>query len=198
MSTAPAQVQRRVAEPRPVAPRKPDLTVVPPPRLRAPKAPFVVLVLALLGGGLVALLLLNTALAQGAFTLHDLQRRGVTLTETQQALERQLADEQQPGALARRAKALGMVPGGVPAFVRLPGGKILGRPHTAVPVPPPATAPASSLPTATRTTAAATPATKAHKPATKAHKSRAGTPAAGTGAAGTARRSHAQPTRGTP
>jgi hypothetical protein len=118
---------------------------VPPAPATHPKAPFVVLVLALLGGGLIGLLLLNTTLAQGAFTLRDLQRTGVLLSERQQALAQQLADEQEPAALARRARALGMVSGGAPAFVRLPDGKVLGTPRAAGTTPKPSAA-AATLP----------------------------------------------------
>jgi hypothetical protein len=131
------------------------LRAVPPARSTHPKAPFVVLVLALLGGGLVGLLLLNTTLAQGAFTLRDLQRSGVLLSERQQALAQQLADEQEPAALARRARALGMVSGGAPAFVRLPDGKVLGTPRAAGTTPKPSAA-AATLPPLPPTTAAST------------------------------------------
>ncbi|MDX6209741.1 MAG: hypothetical protein QOE24_2132, partial [Frankiales bacterium] len=93
------------------------LRVVQPPRSRAARAPFVTLVLTLLGGGLVSLLLINTALSQGAFAEQRLQRTNLTLTEQRQELAKSLADADQPEALASRAAALGMVPGGAPAFL---------------------------------------------------------------------------------
>lgn len=116
-----------------------DLRVVPPrARSRAARAPFVVLVLTLLGGGLVALLLINTALSQGAFAVQSLQKANASLVEQQQQLSRSLADADQPQALAHRAVALGMVPGGAPAFLHLPDGKVLGVAKVAVsPTPPP-------------------------------------------------------------
>jgi hypothetical protein len=113
------------------------LRVVPPARSRAAKAPFIALVLGLLGGGLVTLLLINTALSQGAFAVQQLQKTNINLTEQQQQLNKDLADADQPQALASKAVALGMVPGGAPAFLRLPDGKVLGSPKVAVPLPKP-------------------------------------------------------------
>ena len=140
------------------------LRVVPPARSRAARAPFIALVLALLGGGLVTLLLINTALSQGAFAVQKLQRTNIALTEAQQQLNKDLADADQPQALASKAVALGMVPGGAPAFLRLPDGKVLGAPKVAVPLPVPApttTAAASVAPSASpgATTTPAAPGT---------------------------------------
>ena len=50
------------------------------------RAPFVVLIAALVVGGLVALLLLNTALTQGAFERKAVARDLRHLVETQQGL----------------------------------------------------------------------------------------------------------------
>lgn len=118
----------------PAAARPPDR-----PRLRlvaghgvvARRMPFVVLVIALLGVGLVVLLLLNTVAAQQAFSIHRLQQREGGLTDREQQLARSVADLEAPGALAGRARALGMVPAPGPAFLRLPDGKILGVPQPA-------------------------------------------------------------------
>ena len=128
------------------------LRVVPPARSRAAKAPFIALVLGLLGGGLVTLLLINTALSQGAFAVQKLQKTNIALTEQQQQLNKDLADADQPQALASKAVALGMVPGGAPAFFRLPDGKVLGAPKVAVPLPVP-------VPTVTVTPSVAPPVT---------------------------------------
>jgi hypothetical protein len=133
------------------------LRVVPPARSRAARAPFITLVLGLLGGGLVSLLLINTALSQGAFAVQKLQKANIALTEQQQQLSRSLADADQPGALASKALALGMVPGGAPAFLRLPDGKVLGSPKVAVPLPKPTP---SATPSVTPSvTPSATPST---------------------------------------
>lgn len=159
-----------VPRPSPRPPRR-SLAAAPEPRGRAPRARFVVLVLALLGGGLVGLLLLNTALAQGAFTVNDLQRQNVLLTEHQQAVQRTLEQVQQPGNLAARARALGMVPGGTPAFLQVPGGKVLGVPHVAT------TAPAAAAPAPVPAPTAAPGAKANPKPSTAAKPSASAKPA---------------------
>lgn len=104
--------------------------------------PFALVVLALIGGGLVGLLLLNTVLAQDAFVLNALQTRTATLTDREQELARTVAADEAPAALARRAAELGMVPGGDPLYLRLPDGRVLGKPKAAVGVTPPVSTPA--------------------------------------------------------
>jgi hypothetical protein len=92
------------------AARRPGLRVVPGGRTRPPRAPFVVLVLLVLGAGLVGLLLLNTGLQQGSFELRDLQREARQLRDQQAALAQEVARRSTPDELAERAAALGMVP----------------------------------------------------------------------------------------
>ncbi|QES05659.1 hypothetical protein DEJ44_08525 [Streptomyces venezuelae] len=96
----------------------------------AARTPFVLLVVVLLGGGLISLLLLNSALNQGSFQLGELKDRTTELTDEEQALQRDVDDYAAPDALERRARELGMVPGGSPAFLG-PDGKVLGRPSRA-------------------------------------------------------------------
>jgi hypothetical protein len=74
----------------------------------APQAPFAVLVVGLLGGALVGLLLLNTALAQQAFTRSELQRENQRLDERKQALQQDIAREDTPQVLHAKARRLGM------------------------------------------------------------------------------------------
>ena len=81
---------------------------------------------------LVALLLLNTALNQGTFELTRLQQQTTRLTDEQQGLQQQIAAWSAPDDLAARARQLGMVPGGVPAFLK-DDGSVLGSPS---PLPP--------------------------------------------------------------
>ncbi|MEU6167737.1 FtsB family cell division protein [Streptomyces tanashiensis] len=102
----------------------------------AARTPFVLLVFVLLGGGLITLLLLNSALNQGSFQLNELKDRTTELTDEEQALQRDVDDYAAPDALERRARELGMVPGGSPAFLG-PDGKVLGEPSVAVAPPPP-------------------------------------------------------------
>jgi hypothetical protein len=103
--------------------------------------------MALLTVALVALLMLNTALSQGSFTVQKLQRQTTELTNEQQGLQQQIDGWSAPDALAARARQLGMVPAGNPAFLT-DNGKVLGDPShlPAAPSPqptPPASAPAS-------------------------------------------------------
>jgi hypothetical protein len=108
---------------------RPRLSVVPPLRGPAPRAPFVLLVGGLLCFGLVALLFLHTAIAEDSFRLHDLTARSTVLADREQALDQEIADVAAPARLAARATALGMVPSENPAFIRLSDGRILGHPQ---------------------------------------------------------------------
>ncbi|WP_330457265.1 septum formation initiator family protein [Streptomyces sp. NBC_00820] len=153
--------------------------LLPAGRARAARTPFVLLVVLLLGGGLIGLLVLNSALSEGSFRLDDLQKRTKSLTDEEQALQRDIDAYSSPDALQRRARELGMVPGGDPAFLG-PGGTVKGVPSAAPetaaltgPVAPealtpgPATASAASTripataPVAAPTTAPARPAVPA-------------------------------------
>ncbi|MFF5917037.1 septum formation initiator family protein [Streptomyces flavochromogenes] len=112
----------------------------------AARTPFVLLVVVLLGGGLISLLLLNSALNQGSFKLNELKDRTTELTDEEQALQRDVDDYAAPDALERRARELGMVPGGSPAFLG-PDGKVLGEPSEAAapkPTPTPSRRPTPS------------------------------------------------------
>jgi hypothetical protein len=131
----------------------------------------VLLVVLLLGGGLIGLLVLNSALSEGSFQLDDLQRDTKSLTDEEQALQRDVDAYSAPDALQRRARELGMVPGGDPAFLN-PDGSVRGVPSAAAeqssvsaPVvrPPDVLLPAPS-PTPTESQAPAGPPTPAETP----------------------------------
>jgi hypothetical protein len=92
-----------------------------------------VLVLVILTLGLGLLLVLNTLLAQGSFTLHSLDAKVAGLTDREQALQQRAAELAAPQRLARRAAEIGMVPSANPAFLRVQDGKILGEPMPAGP-----------------------------------------------------------------
>ncbi|MEU4203185.1 septum formation initiator family protein [Streptomyces sp. NPDC045470] len=96
----------------------------------AARTPFVLLVVVLLGSGLITLLLLNSALNQGSFELSKLEKRTNELTDEQQALQQEVDAYSAPGALDERARELGMVPGGSPAFLE-PDGTVRGKPSAA-------------------------------------------------------------------
>jgi hypothetical protein len=84
----------------------------------APQAPFAVLVVGLLGGALVGLLLLNTALAQQSFTRSELQRENQRLDERRQGLREDIARESDPKVLHAKARSLGMRDSVRPASAR--------------------------------------------------------------------------------
>jgi len=73
-----------------------------------PRLPFVLLVLALLGGSLVCLLVINTTLGAASFRISQLQKKSASLSTQEQNLRQQVAAEQAPAAIAHRAYALGM------------------------------------------------------------------------------------------
>ncbi|MFD5942385.1 FtsB family cell division protein [Streptomyces griseus] len=125
----------------------------------AARTPFVLLVVLLLGGGLITLLLLNSALNEGSFRLSELKRETTELTDEQQALQRDVDSRSQPDALERRARELGMVPGGSPAFLN-PDGTVRGNPTeaTAPPSPSPSPTPSTGAPAEAGAPAAGTPA----------------------------------------
>lgn len=143
---------RRAARPDVVRPT--GLRLVPRVRIAPSQGAFVLLVSVLLGIGLLGLLALNTVLAQGSFVSHDLSSQLDDLRDREQALQQQVAALESPEQLAKRARALGMVPGVNPVFLRTSDAKILG-------VPTPARKPAPKASTTARTKASAAPSAKA-------------------------------------
>jgi len=146
-TAAAARPDSRLAGARtPTEVRPRGLRLVPPVRRPAPKAPFVVLLGALLTTGLAGLLYLHTALAEDSFRLHDLATRSAVLADQEQALEQEVAEAASPSRLAERAEAMGMVRSENPAFIRLSDGAVLGKPKPGVAPPPPPAPTASASP----------------------------------------------------
>lgn len=127
-------------------------------RTPASRTPFVLLMVLLLGGGLLGLLLLNTALNQGSFDKSRLKRQNAELSDEEQALRQQLEAVSAPGELARKAEDLGMVPGTNPAFIDPGTGQVYGSAKPASPKPTPTPAASPPVPNAAGTPAPA-PAT---------------------------------------
>ena len=73
-----------------------------------PRIPFVLLVLALLGGGLVCLLVVNTTLGASSFRISQLQSDNANLSLQEQTLLGQVAKERSPQGIEERAYQLGM------------------------------------------------------------------------------------------
>lgn len=140
--------------------------------------PFIVVVSLLLVVGLIGLLVLNTTLAQGSFTLNDLQKRSALLADEQQQLTQIVAVAQSPQQLAAQANKLGMVPEPNPVFITT-NGKVLGvatparkkvvKPKAAAASPTAATAApaATTAPTVAATSPATNQPTSTPSPGTR-------------------------------
>jgi hypothetical protein len=184
MSTVFGTAKARVAsatQPAPASRSEPKLRVVYGAPFRPPRMPFVLFVVAVLGAGLVGLLLLNTELQRGTFQVTALNQQADQLRDQQEQLERQVRTLESPQNLADRALRMGMVPNPNPVFLRLSDGKVLGVPEegkagtgTAMfgPGTPtgtkPSTPPATTKPPATKPPGTKPPVTKpsATKPPT--------------------------------
>ena len=150
----------------------PRLRVVTGAPLQRGGAALVVICAILLAIGLIGLLLLNTALAQGSFTLHDLRTTSDQLTDAKGALNQSLDASKSPANLAKRAFSMGMVPAQSAAFLRLSDGKVIGvaqqasaRPGLGSGTTPPAPAPAAAQRTRVASHPGAGPAKTALVPA---------------------------------
>src|SRR4051812_19031455 len=120
---------------------------VRPQRGAAPtgRAKFVLLIMSLLVGGLVATLWLSTAASADSYRLQDARATLTTLTQQDESLHREVAQLASAPELARRAEQLGMVRVKDPArLVVAPDGgvTVVGKPQAA-PAPPPPAAPAA-------------------------------------------------------
>jgi hypothetical protein len=133
MSSLVSQARARAPRLAEAAVEKARLTLVPAGRSPAPRAPFAVLVFAILGAGVVGLLMFNTHMQQASFYATRLQARADDLTARQQKLDMELERLRAPQRLAEAGKRLGMVAPDVPAFVKLADGTVVGTPTPATP-----------------------------------------------------------------
>lgn len=74
----------------------------------APRTPFVLLILGLLGGGLVCLLVINTTLGASSFKITELQQANANLAQQEQTLQREVSTAEAPAQIEQRAYYLGM------------------------------------------------------------------------------------------
>jgi len=95
------------------------MTTNPKHAPRAPRTPFVLLVLGLVVGGMCLLLALNTASAANEVSRHDLAARDESAAAQLVELENQVQASAAPANLAAAAAALGMVPAGTPGFLEI-------------------------------------------------------------------------------
>jgi hypothetical protein len=98
---------------------------------RASRGVFALVVTGLLGVGMILILVINTSLAQGAFTISELQAQQSTLLQQEQTLAEAVAAAAAPENLEQQARALGMVPSENPVFLDVTTGTVLGEPKAA-------------------------------------------------------------------
>jgi hypothetical protein len=77
---------------------------------------------AIFTAGLLALLVINTALAQDAFILKDLKQQAQVLTDQREAILREVARKSSPDQLSQSAAQLGMVASTNPRFLEMSAG----------------------------------------------------------------------------
>jgi hypothetical protein len=92
---------------------------------RHPRAPFILLLVGLLGGALVTLLVISTTLAEGSFRITNLQQQNADLARQEQVLSEAVAQAQSPQQIAQEAERLGMRQDPVLKFIDLKTGKIV-------------------------------------------------------------------------
>ncbi len=126
-------------------PVRPELRLVPgvPPRARrrtlaaaGSRAPFVLLVVALLVGTTLGLLILNTVIAVDSLKATSLRAENAERAQEVQRLEQQVVTAGTPAEIARAADAAGLVPAGPAGYLVLDpdGGAVLrGTPEPAEP-----------------------------------------------------------------
>lgn len=120
-----------VVTPEPRRPSEPRqrLRLVPRPRARMARLPFLTVLIALVGAGMVGLLLLNTALQNQAFEASQLRRQAAEMSYAEGELEQLVTEAGSARELSRRATALGMRPNRDIAFIQLETGLISGDPR---------------------------------------------------------------------
>ncbi|WP_367136687.1 hypothetical protein [Saccharothrix sp. HUAS TT1] len=150
----------------------------------APKAPFVVMVMVVLGVGIAAIMWLSTQATADSYRLQDARAEETGLARQVEQLRQEVALAESPQSLAEAAAKLGLLPAGDPARLRqLPDGsvEVYGKPSAVQPPPPTSTssAPPQAPPAdAPQTAPADAPPTP---PADAAPTQSADAPAAGQG-----------------
>jgi hypothetical protein len=94
-------------------------------RPRPPRAPFVVLLVGLLGGALISLLVISTTLAEGSFQISNLRQQDTSLARQEQLLTQQIAQASSPARIGQEAEQLGMQQNPHLQFIDLNTGKIV-------------------------------------------------------------------------
>lgn len=106
----------------------PHLQLVAPLRPeKASRGFFAVIITSMLALGLIVMLLINTSVAQTAFTVTELKVQQRDLSRAEAALTKALAEAASPPVLEAKARALGMIPSDRAVFLTVPGGKVRGK-----------------------------------------------------------------------
>jgi len=112
------------------------------------KAPFVVMVMAVLIVGLAAIMWLSTQAAADSYRLQEAHNQATQLSLRVEQLRQEVALAESPTKLAEAAAKLGLVLAGDPAKLKqLPDGtiEVYGKPSAVeAPAPPPSNTPAST------------------------------------------------------
>ena len=155
--------REKMSAPRMVTPGKPVASALN-------RAPFVVVLIAILGGGIAAVLWLNTLTDEAGMRTSTARNSSTDLRLTIEALQRDVANLDSTPRIADDAAALGMVPVGDAAMLVIDGtgaGSVIGTP-SAVPGPPPPAAVTPAVTPAPDAAAAPAPAAPATPAATAA------------------------------
>ncbi len=107
------------------------LRVLPARMASSGNGAFAALCIVLLTTGLIALLVLNTALAQGSLALGSLNRDSARLADAASNLQEEIDVASASGALARSASQLGMVRMGERGYIDLASGAVTGEAEAA-------------------------------------------------------------------
>jgi len=105
------------------------LRPVPPLSGRVARVPFITVLIAIFGVGMVGLLMVNTSLQNQAFESRSLNRQAAQLIYAEAELQSQLNKVRTPDQIAAKASALGMRANPRPAFLVVPSGKVIGEQH---------------------------------------------------------------------
>lgn len=95
-------------------------------RSRAPRIPFVLLVLFLLGAALMSLLVLRSVVAQEAYAITSLQSQNQELSYQEQQLQDEVAHLENTDRIAEEAEDMGMEQGEAPLFLDPDKGEVIG------------------------------------------------------------------------
>ncbi len=94
-------------------------------RARRPRAPFLLLLVGLLGGALVSLLVISTTLAEGSYQITNLQQQNANLAKQEQLLTQQVAQASSPSQIVQEAEQFGMQQDPNLKFINLKTGKVV-------------------------------------------------------------------------